>query len=183
MADSFDASLDSAGLADLAQGLARGDYSSQELTDACLERAATSTRLNTMITLCPDEARASAARADQARAAGHATHPLHGIPLAHKDIFCTEGTRTTCGSKMLSNFVAPYDACVVERLNDAGTVMLGKCNMDEFAMGSSNENSHFGAVLNPWNTSRVPGGSSGGSAAAHLRTCLPIWHGGLRVVA
>ena len=91
---------------------------------------------------------------------------LTGVPLAHKDLFCTDGVKTSCGSRMLDNFIAPYDATVVERIRDAGAVMLGKTNMDEFAMGSSNENSWYGSVANPWNTAHVPGGSSGGSAAA-----------------
>ena len=168
------ASLETATLADLATGLGAGKFSSRELTDEYLARAGQAKHLNCFITLCHDEARSAADKADSERANGAATHPLQGLPLAHKDIFCTAGVRTSCGSKMLENFRAPYNATVVERLQDAGTVMLGKCNMDEFAMGSSNENSHFGAVLNPWDNSRVPGGSSGGSAAAVAAGLTPV---------
>jgi aspartyl-tRNA(Asn)/glutamyl-tRNA(Gln) amidotransferase subunit A len=121
--------------------------------------------LNTFVTVTREQALAQAAAADERIANGSAS-PVTGIPLAHKDIFCTAGVKTSCGSRMLDNFVAPYDATVVERLQGAGIVMLGKTNMDEFAMGSSNETSFYGPVRNPWNRELVPGGSSGGSAAA-----------------
>jgi len=124
--------------------------------------------LNALITLTADAALAAAAAADRRLKDGE-RGPLLGIPLIHKDIFCTDGVRTSCGSRMLDNFVAPYDATVVARLKAAGAVMLGKANMDEFAMGSSNETSYYGPVRNPWNTAKVPGGSSGGSAAARTR--------------
>src|SRR5690606_17805266 len=130
-------------------------------------------KLNAFITVMGDQALAKARAADEALASGKAG-PLTGIPLAHKDIFCTKGVRTSCGSKMLDKFVAPYDATVVEKLNAAGMVTLGKTNMDEFAMGSSNETSFYGPVKNPWDTDRVPGGSSGGSAAAVAARLAPI---------
>ncbi|MES9903111.1 MAG: Asp-tRNA(Asn)/Glu-tRNA(Gln) amidotransferase subunit GatA, partial [Sedimenticola sp.] len=122
-------------------------------------------RLNCLITRLAESALEEATAADARIGRGEAT-PLTGIPVIHKDIFCTAGVRTSCGSRMLDNFVAPYDATVVAKLKEAGTVMLGKSNMDEFAMGSSNETSHYGPVRNPWDTDTVPGGSSGGSAAA-----------------
>lgn len=153
-------------LAELAAGLAAGHYSSRELTQHFLTRIKTfDGELNSFITLCEDRALQQADAADALRAAGKAG-VLTGIPFAQKDIFCTEGVKTTCASKMLDNFIAPYNATVIEKFNNAGAVMLGKTNMDEFAMGSSNETSFYGAVKNPWNLSKVPGGSSGGSAAA-----------------
>ena len=154
------------GLADIAKALARGDYSSRELTQAYLDRIqAHNPALNAYITVTPEQALAQAAAADAARAAGRGG-TMNGLPIAHKDIFCTTGVRTSCGSRMLDNFISPYDATIVERLKAAGAVMLGKTNMDEFAMGSSNETSWYGPVRNPWNRELVPGGSSGGSAAA-----------------
>ncbi len=166
-------SAPAATVADLARGLAAGEFSSVELTRAYLERiGAAQPSLNAFVTVTAESALAAAAVADAARAAGQAG-PLTGVPLAHKDIFCTEGVLTTCGSKMLANFVSPYDATVVAGLRAAGTVMLGKLNMDEFAMGSSNETSFFGPVRNPWDTAMVPGGSSGGSAAAVAARIVP----------
>ena len=152
--------------AELSQALSNGELSSVELTQAYLERIAKhNAELNAFVTVCEESALRDAKAADEKRAAGD-NSPLLGIPLAHKDIFCTNGVTTSCGSRMLENFVAPYDATVVEKFKAAGAVMLGKTNMDEFAMGSSNETSYFGPVKNPWDVTRVPGGSSGGSAAA-----------------
>jgi len=166
-------SAPAATVAALAKGLAAGEYSSVELTRAYLERiAAAQPELNAFVTITGESALAAAAAADVARAQGQAG-PLLGVPIAHKDIFCTEGVLTTCGSKMLANFVSPYDATVVAGLRSAGTVMLGKLNMDEFAMGSSSETSFFGPVRNPWDTKMVPGGSSGGSAAAVAARLVP----------
>lgn len=144
--------------------LASGAYSSVELTQSYLDAIEREASLNCYITIS-DRVLSAASDADEQRAAGN-TLPLLGIPIAHKDIFCENGVRTTAGSKMLDNFIAPYDATVVSRLSAAGAISLGKTNMDEFAMGSSNESSHFGPVKNPWDGSKVPGGSSGGSAAA-----------------
>ncbi|MCM5703093.1 Asp-tRNA(Asn)/Glu-tRNA(Gln) amidotransferase subunit GatA [Larsenimonas salina] len=153
-------------LAKIAQGLAKGEFSSRELTQHFLERIEKyDSRFNSFITVTGERALTRADAADTQRAAGQAGI-LSGVPLAYKDIFCTEDIRTSCGSKMLDNFKAPYNATVVEKLELAGTVNLGKTNMDEFAMGSSNETSFYGPVRNPWNTDLVPGGSSGGSAAA-----------------
>jgi aspartyl-tRNA(Asn)/glutamyl-tRNA(Gln) amidotransferase subunit A len=150
----------------LADALAAGRVSSLELTRELLARiGARNPSLNAYVTVTAERALAQARAADARRAAGDAG-PLTGIPIAHKDIFCTAGVRTAAGSRMLDRFIAPYDATVVARLQAAGAVMLGKTNMDEFAMGSSNETSFYGAVRNPWNTACVPGGSSGGSAAA-----------------
>jgi len=153
-------------LTEQAAALRRGDYSATELTAAYLTRiGARNGVLNAFLTVTAEAAGQAAAAADAALASGSAG-PLAGIPIAHKDIFCTDGVRTSCASRMLDNFIAPYDATVVQRLAAGGAVMLGKTNMDEFAMGSSNETSFYGPVRNPWDLDRVPGGSSGGSAAA-----------------
>ncbi len=153
-------------LAQLAEKLQQGACSSVELTRETLRRInEQDEKLNAFITVCEQEALEAAKQADAMRAAGKAT-ALTGIPIAHKDILCTEGVRTTVASRMLSNYVSPYDATCVAQLKAAGAVMVGKTNLDEFAMGSSNENSHFNPCRNPWDLSRVPGGSSGGSAAA-----------------
>ena len=152
-------------IAELSAALERGDFSSVELTQATLNAIEKGAELNAFITTTPDLALAQAQAADEARARGEAT-ALTGVPIAHKDIFCTDGVRTSCGSRMLDSFAPPYDAHVVEQMRAAGAVMVGKTNMDEFAMGSSNETSWYGPVKNPWDKSCVPGGSSGGSAAA-----------------
>ncbi len=153
-------------IAELSRSLQSGELSSTELTQHMLQRIkAHDDKLNSFVTVTEEAALEQAKAADARIAAGDAG-PLTGIPIAYKDIFCTEGVRTTCGSRMLENWVSPYDATVVANLRDAGAVMLGKTNMDEFAMGSSNETSYYGPVRNPWNTDKVPGGSSGGSAAA-----------------
>ncbi len=163
-----------ASLAELRRALDSRQISSVELATLFLDRIdVLNPQLNAFITVDRDGALAAARAADEGIAAGCAG-PLTGIPLAHKDLFCTEGVLTTCGSKMLANFVSPYDAHVVSLLKAAGTVSLGKTNMDEFAMGSSNESSYYGAVRNPWNTTRVSGGSSGGSAAAVAARLAPI---------
>jgi aspartyl-tRNA(Asn)/glutamyl-tRNA(Gln) amidotransferase subunit A len=160
-------------LAELARGLDNGDFSSTELTQAYLQRIKSlDGQYNAFITVTEEQALAQAKAADEARAAGKAG-ALCGLPIAHKDLFCTQGVRTSSASKMLDNFISPYDATIVSRLKNAGSVMLGKLNMDEFAMGSSNESSFYGAVRNPWDTDRVPGGSSGGSAAAVAARLTP----------
>lgn len=143
-------------------GLAKGEFSSEELTRHYINRIeAHDAALNSFITFTPEQALLSAQQADQNK-----TGVLSGVPIAVKDIFCTDGVKTSCASRMLDNFVAPYDATVVTKLKQAGAVVLGKTNMDEFAMGSSSEASYYGAVKNPWDTARVSGGSSGGSAVA-----------------
>jgi len=160
-------------LAELSAALAARKVSSVELTRQCLERVRRlNGELNAFITVDEDQALGQARRADEFRAQGKAG-PLTGVPVAFKDIYCTRSLRTTCGSRMLANYTSPYDAHVVERFERAGSVLLGKCNMDEFAMGSSNESSHFGPVKNPWDKRRVPGGSSGGSAAAVAARMAP----------
>ena len=160
-------------LKQLRDGLQQGDFSSRELTQHFLSRIASHDgELNAFITVTDEHALAQADEADKSREK-NAAGVLGGIPIAHKDIFCTQGVRTSCASKMLDNFISPYDATVVTRLKQAGVVTLGKTNMDEFAMGSSNETSFYGAVKNPWDTQRVPGGSSGGSAAAVAARLAP----------
>ena len=161
-------------LAELKQALDTKTLSSIEITTAFLDRIESlNPELNAFITVTRDQALASAKEADTARSQGDAS-PYSGLPIAHKDLFCTDGTLTTCGSKMLANFTAPYDAHVVTQCKKAGLISLGKLNMDEFAMGSSNENSFFGPVKNPWDKTRVPGGSSGGSAAAVAARLTPL---------
>jgi aspartyl-tRNA(Asn)/glutamyl-tRNA(Gln) amidotransferase subunit A len=161
-------------LAELAKKLRAKEFSATELTKSMLSRVESSqSKLNAFITVTGEQALAQAKAADAALASGKAG-PLTGLPLAHKDIFCTTGVKTSCGSKMLDNFVSPYDATVVEKLNAAGMITLGKTNMDEFAMGSSNETSFYGPVRNPWDLELVPGGSSGGSAAAVAARIAPI---------
>lgn len=158
-------------IAELGAGLRAGDFSSVELTRHFLDRIGRlDSALNSLVTVTEESALNAAAAADEVLSKGQGT-PLTGIPVVQKDIFCTEGVRTSCGSRMLDNFVSPYDASVTSRLLGAGAVSLGKANMDEFAMGSSNETSYYGPVRNPWDTERVPGGSSGGSAAA-VAACL-----------
>ncbi len=159
---------------ELSSALQNKEFSSEELVSSYLDRCEThNADLNCFISLMPETAIEQARSADKKIQNGDAG-PLTGVPLAHKDIFCTNGTMTSCGSRMLDNFIAPYDATVVSKLNEAGMVTLGKTNMDEFAMGSTNETSFFGAVKNPWDTDRVPGGSSGGSAAAVAAKLAPV---------
>ena len=157
----------------LSDALAAGRLSAVEAAQLFLARIRSlNATYNCFITLDEERTLEAAKEADRARAAGRA-QVLTGVPIAQKDIFCAKGWLTTCGSKMLSNFVSPYDAHVVQRLNEAGAVTIGKTNMDEFAMGSSNETSHYGPVCNPWDPATVPGGSSGGSAAAVAARLVP----------
>ena len=161
-------------LSELSTSLHKGDISSVELTQHYLDRIRThNNQLNAYITVCEDKALEQARAADQ-KIQQKTAGKLTGIPIAHKDIFCTKGIRTSCASKMLDNFISPYNATVVEKVNTAGMVTLGKTNMDEFAMGSSNETSFYGPVKNPWDNACVPGGSSGGSAAAVAANLAPI---------
>lgn len=167
-------SLYSLSLSEMAEGLRAGEFSCEELTQSSVDRiGATQPAINALTTDSFEQALAQAREVD-ARPAGRSWQPLEGIPFLHKDIFCTEGVTTSCGSKMLANFVPPYSATVHQKLRDQGAVCVGKTNMDEFAMGSSNENSYFGPVRNPWNTDRVTGGSSGGSAAAVAARWTPF---------
>jgi aspartyl-tRNA(Asn)/glutamyl-tRNA(Gln) amidotransferase subunit A len=161
-------------LAQLSTALESKQISSEELTRLYLDRCKQfNDSLNCFITINEDEALVQAKQADKQRAENK-NNPLAGIPVAQKDIFCTNGIKTSCGSKMLDNFIAPYDATVVEKMNVAGFVTLGKTNMDEFAMGSTNETSFYGPVKNPWDTEYVPGGSSGGSASAVAARLCPV---------
>ncbi|WP_428818875.1 Asp-tRNA(Asn)/Glu-tRNA(Gln) amidotransferase subunit GatA [Microbulbifer sp. MCCC 1A16149] len=160
-------------IAEIIRGLREKQFSSVEITSHLLERIQQlDSQYNSFITVTGEQALREAAAADARLAEGNAP-ALCGVPIAHKDIFCTNGVRTSCGSKMLDNFVPPYDATVVDNFLQAGAVSLGKTNMDEFAMGSSNESSFYGAVKNPWDLERVPGGSSGGSAAAVAAQLVP----------
>ncbi|MBS7663873.1 Asp-tRNA(Asn)/Glu-tRNA(Gln) amidotransferase subunit GatA [Pseudomonas lalucatii] len=160
-------------LAEIARALAAKQFSAEELTRELLARIQRlDPLLNSFISVTEEQALAQAKAADARRASGE-NGALLGAPIGHKDLFCTQGVLTSCGSKILQGFKAPYDATVVEKLASAGAVTLGKLNMDEFAMGSANESSHYGPVKNPWNLERVPGGSSGGSAAAVAARLLP----------
>ena len=159
---------------ELSEGLKQAQFSSRELTEHYLKRIAhIDPKVKSYVTVTAEQALAEADAADVVLKSGNA-HALAGIPLAHKDIFCTQGIKTTAGSKMLDNFISPYDATVVAKAKAVGLVTLGKVNMDEFAMGSTSENSYFGATSNPWALGRVPGGSSGGSAAAVAADLAPI---------
>ncbi len=161
-------------VSELSQALHSKALSSVELTQYYLQRMDAAERsINSFITRTPEVAISQAQAAD-ARLASGTAGVLTGIPIAHKYIFCTQGVKTSCGSKMLDNFIAPYNATVIEQCNSAGLVMLGKTNMDEFAMGSSNESSYYGAVRNPWHAGSVPGGSSGGAAAAVAAGFAPL---------
>ncbi|MCQ9367561.1 Asp-tRNA(Asn)/Glu-tRNA(Gln) amidotransferase subunit GatA [Brevibacterium sp. 91QC2O2] len=152
---------------ELAAGLAAGEYSSTELTQAHLDRiAAVEPTVHSFITVTAESALETAARVDQQRAAGAELHPFAGVPVTHKDLVSTTGIKTTAGSKMLENWVPPYDATVFKKTQEAGLPLLGKTNLDEFAMGSTTEHSAFGNTTNPWNPGHVPGGSSGGAAAS-----------------
>ena len=160
-------------LCELKTGLVNKEFSSTEILNLLLDRISTIGKpLNAFITITAEQAIDDASKADKIIAKGNA-NSLTGLPIAHKDLFCTRDVLTSCASRILNNFISPYDAAVVEKLSDAGAVMVGKTNMDEFAMGSSNETSYFGSVHNPWNDKLSPGGSSGGSAAAVAARLVP----------
>lgn len=160
-------------LSEISKALIAKEFSSVEITQYLLERIKQlDPQLNSFITITESLAMEQAKAADERRAQGK-YHELLGVPIAHKDLFCTQGVRTSCGSKMLDDFIAPYNATVVQKLINAGCVTLGKTNLDEFAMGSSNESSYYGPVKNPWDQTRVPGGSSGGAAAAVAARLTP----------
>lgn len=164
-------------LSEISKALIAKEFSSTEITSYLLERIKQlDPQLNSFITVTEELALEQAKAADERRAQGK-YHELLGVPIAHKDLFCTQGIRTSCASKMLDNFLAPYNATVVQKLLNAGCVTLGKTNLDEFAMGSANESSYYGAVKNPWDMARVPGGSSGGSAAAVAARLVPATTG------
>lgn len=159
---------------ELSQGLQQRQFSSRELTEHYLKRIdKLDTQINSYITVTAEQALIAADAADAALKTGHAS-ALAGIPIAHKDIFCTQGVRTSAGSKMLDNFISPYDATIVTKTQQSHLVTLGKVNMDEFAMGSTCENSYYGATKNPWNLDYVPGGSSGGSSAVIAAGLAPF---------
>jgi aspartyl-tRNA(Asn)/glutamyl-tRNA(Gln) amidotransferase subunit A len=159
-------------LTQLSEGLLEGQFSSVELIHHAINKINLNQHLNAFISLDAEQALLDAQKADGVIKNGQAK-PLTGIPIALKDLFCTTSMNTTCGSKMLANFKAPYEATIVQKLKEQGAVIIGKTNMDEFAMGSANEHSYFGPVKNPWDTDRVPGGSSGGSAAAVAARLIP----------
>ncbi|GJM06398.1 MAG: glutamyl-tRNA(Gln) amidotransferase subunit A [marine bacterium B5-7] len=160
--------------AELAKALAAGETTSEKITESYLDRIARiDPNFNSFITVCNDQAMQAARESDERRQNGSPRSALDGVPIAQKDLFCTQGIKTSCGSRMLDSFVSPYNATLIDKCNAAGLIMLGKTNMDEFAMGSSNENSYYGHVRNPWDTDRVPGGSSGGSAAAVAARLAP----------
>ena len=165
--------LANAGLNQIAEALDNREMSSVELCEDYLRKIDDAEQLNAFITIDREGAIENARQIDENRQKGASLGPLAGIPIAHKDIFCTKGLLTSCGSRILSNFISPYSATVVERLSAAGAITIGKTNMDEFAMGSSSEHSYYRPVLNPWDTTRVPGGSSGGSAAAVAAGLIP----------